>query len=199
MFLLNVLPDGSRERVLTMLTVALAVALLPAAFAVTAWRRAPRDSRELAGRWALAARFPAEDLSGLTPPTLAAFTAARTEALWRDHQPIGLTSGHRDPVEQHRLFTAQVTRTGSVQAARRWVLPPEESNHVKGIALDIRPTAGARWLEEHGGHHHLYRPYDNEWWHFEYRPDYRGRPPRRLPHPGATMPAGAPTLARLSA
>ena len=30
----------------------------------------------------------------------------------------------------------------------------------------------------------LYRIYDNEWWHFEYRPE--GRPPR-LPDPGASL------------
>jgi hypothetical protein len=54
------------------------------------------------------------------------------------------------------------------------VLPPEESCHVKGIAMDVRPSEGACWLEDNGGRYHLYRIYDNEWWHFEYRPTMAG-------------------------
>ena len=64
-------------------------------------------------------------------------------------------------------------------------LPPHESLHVAGLAIDVRPTEGARWLEEYGAPYGLYRRYDNEWWHFEYRPEYAGQPPPRLPHPGA--------------
>ena len=49
---------------------------------------------------------------------------------------------------------------------------------MRGLALDVRPTEGARWLEQHGGRYGLYRIYDNEWWHFE----YRTVEPVRLPH-----------------
>ncbi|GAA3855028.1 hypothetical protein GCM10022243_20590 [Saccharothrix violaceirubra] len=157
----------------------LAVALVPAAYLVT-----PRRAVHTACQWALAARFPSEDLTGLTPATRAAFTAARTQALWRHGELIGLTSGHRDGARQDRLFAAEVRRTGSPAAARSRVLPAHESRHVAGTALDVRPVEGARWLEEHGWRHHLYRVYDNEWWHFEYRPDGQ---PRRLPHPGAAL------------
>ncbi len=155
-----------------LVTRVLAVVLLPAA-----WFVAPGRARMVAGEWALAARFPAENLAGLTPATRAAFTAARSVALWRDGELIGVTSGHRDPGEQARLFAAD-------NAATPTVLPPEKSRHVAGTALDVRPVEGARWLERHGARHHLYRVYDNEWWHFEYRPE--GRPPR-LPHPGSTV------------
>lgn len=120
--------------------------LVPVAFC-----RAPGRARFLACQWALGLRFPAEDLRGLAPETLAAFTHARAEAFWRDGQLIGLTSGHRDAAEQRRIFAAEVRRTGSVSAARRRVLPPEESGHVRGLALDVRPTEGAQWLERHGG------------------------------------------------
>jgi hypothetical protein len=82
------------------------------------------------------------------------------------------------------MFDEEVRRSGSPASARMLVLPPAESNHVKGIALDVRPHEGARWLEEHGARYDLYRIYDNEWWHFEYRPDSGGTPPRRRPHPG---------------
>jgi LAS superfamily LD-carboxypeptidase LdcB len=115
-------------------------------------------------------------------PVRADATSARTRALWHDGELIGLTSGHRDADTQRRLFADEVGRTGSVAAARRRVLPPEESRHVAGTALDVRPVEGARWLALHGAAHHLYRVYDNEWWHFEYRP---AGPPPRLPHPDA--------------
>ena len=153
-----------RDHLFWLLTRVLAVLLLP----VT-------RSRHLACQWALAARFPAENLAGLTPATRAAFTAARTEALWRDGVVIGLTSGYRDAGLQQRLFAAD---------GGKRTLPPAESKHVAGTALDVRPTEGARWLERHGARFCLYRVYDNEWWHFEYRPE--GRPPR-LPHPGASI------------
>ncbi|MEO3829115.1 M15 family metallopeptidase [Actinomadura sp. B10D3] len=155
------------------------VLLVPIAFC-----RAPGRARFLACQWALGLRFPAEDLRGLAPEALAAFTHARAEAFWRDGQLIGLTSGHRDAAEQRRIFAAEVRRTGSVSAARRRVLPPEESSHVRGLAVDVRPTEGAQWLERHGARYGLYRVYDNEWWHFE----YRTAEPVRLPHPGGVAP-----------
>lgn len=169
-------PLAIKARVLATVTRLVAVLLVPAAFC-----RAPGRARFLACQWALGLRFPREDLCGLAPETLTAFTHARAEAFWRDGQLIGLTSGYRDAAEQHRIFTEEVRRTGSVSAARRRVLPPEESRHVRGLALDVRPTEGARWLEQHGGQYGLYRVYDNEWWHFE----YRTAGPARLPHPDA--------------
>jgi zinc D-Ala-D-Ala carboxypeptidase len=175
------IPLRARDRLYAAVTMALAVLLLPAAFV-----RGPRRTLHVACQWALRLRFPAEDLTGLTAPTRAAFLAARTEALWRHGQLLGLTSGYRDPLAQQRLFDEQVRRCGSPVTARLRVLPPEESSHVNGTALDVRPTEGARWLEAHGARYHLYRTYDNEWWHFEYLPQHCHIPPQRLPHPGAT-------------
>jgi zinc D-Ala-D-Ala carboxypeptidase len=168
-----------RDPVYRLVTRALAVALLPLAIAV-----APRRGRHIACQWALALRFPAENLAGLTPATRAAFEAARTEALWRHGELIGLTDGYRDPHGQARLFADAVRRGGSPALAMMWALPPHESRHVAGTAVDVRPVEGARWLERYGARHHLYRVYDNEWWHFEYWP---GGSPPRLPHPGAGL------------
>ncbi|MEV3987062.1 D,D-peptidase/D,D-carboxypeptidase VanY-N [Nonomuraea sp. NPDC049758] len=173
------IPARPRDRLFAVVTLVLARLLLPAALV-----RRPGRARELACQWALRMRFPAEDLTGLTGGALAAFTAARTEALWRHGQLLGLTSGYRDPLVQLRMFEEEVRRTGSPALARMLVLPPTESNHVKGIALDVRPREGARWLEEHGARYDLYRMFDNEWWHFEHHPEYGGTPPRRRPHPG---------------
>lgn len=169
-----------RDRLLALATIVLAVLLLLPALA-----RDPRRAFELAARWALGLRFPAENLTGLSAPTTAAFTAARTRALWRYGRLIGLTSGYRTPAEQQRLFDAEVRRAGSPAAARLLVLPPAESRHVQGTALDVRPREGARWLEVHGARYHLYRFYDNEWWHFEHRPG--GLPPSREPSPLTTF------------
>jgi D-alanyl-D-alanine carboxypeptidase len=179
--------ESCSVRLRALLTKLIARCLLPLAAL-----RAPGRARWLACQWALGMRFPAEDLAGLSPSARAAFTAARTEAFWRHGELLGLTSGHRDAAEQHRLFTAEVRRTGSGSAARRRVLPPQESAHVTGIAVDVRPTAGARWLERHGHRYDLYRRYDNEWWHFEHRPEYEGQAPLRRPHPGAPDPIGVP-------
>ena len=169
-----------RDPVYRAVTRLLAFSLAPVAALV-----APGRARHTACQWALALRFPAENLTGLTPAARSAFEAARTRALWQHGELLGLTSGYRDAATQAALYAAEVRRSGSAAAARRWTLPPHESRHVAGLALDVRPTEGARWLERHGAPHGLYRVYDNEWWHFEYCPD---GPPRRLPHPGATIP-----------
>ncbi|WP_039921682.1 D-alanyl-D-alanine carboxypeptidase [Amycolatopsis decaplanina] len=163
-----------KELVLAAITRVLAVLLL-----IPAWLRSPGQARRLACGWALSLRFPAENLAGLTAGTLAAFTAARTEAFWRHRTLLGVTSGHRDAAEQHRLYLAEARLGG------KRVLPPQDSAHVGGTALDIRPREGAQWLEDHGARFALYRIYDNEWWHFEYRPGEA--PPARLPHPGWRM------------
>ncbi|WP_297540373.1 D,D-peptidase/D,D-carboxypeptidase VanY-N [Amycolatopsis sp.] len=184
---LAVSTDRPRDHVFELLTRVLAVVLLPIAFL-----HEPGRARFFACQWALGLRFPAENLSGLDRAARIAFTEARAEAFWRDGQLIGLTSGHRDAAEQHRMFADEVRRTGSVDAARTHVLPAEESTHVRGIAMDVRPTEGARWLEVHGDRHDLYRRYDNEWWHFEFRPDCEGEAPERLPHPGVRRPVGVP-------
>jgi LAS superfamily LD-carboxypeptidase LdcB len=171
----------------------LAVVALPAAQLFRASSRrgrhaAPAGARHIACQWALAARYPAESLDGLTPAARTAFEAARTEAFWRHGELLGLTSGHRDAEEQARLFATEVSLTGSVAAALEKVLPPWESRHVAGLALDVRPTEGARWLERHGHRFGLFRTYDNEWWHFEFHPAGR---PRRLPRPAARAGAYA--------
>ncbi|WP_238005262.1 D-alanyl-D-alanine carboxypeptidase family protein [Dactylosporangium sp. AC04546] len=164
-----------RDAVYRTVTRLLAVLLAPIAAVVT-----PGRARHTACQWALTMRFPAENLAGLTPGTRAAFEAARTRALWRYGELLGLTSGHRDAATQAALYAAEVERTGSEESARQWTLPPDESRHVAGLALDVRPSEGARWLEEYGAPYGLYRTYDNEWWHFEYHPE--GRPTRRA-HP----------------
>lgn len=178
-------PESTRDRMRSTATLVLGRVLLLPAFL-----RSPRRSRYLACQWALGLRFPRTSLTGVTSEARRQFTQAQTNAFWRDGQLIGLTSGHRDHAEQEAYFAQKVVETGSAAHARRYVLPAAESAHVAGTAFDVRPRAGAAWLEEHGAAHDLYRTYDNEWWHFEYRPEQQGRALPRLPHPGFSPEPG---------
>ena len=84
--------------------------------------------------------------------------------------PLTLTSGWRSADEQQRLVDEAVVTYGSVEEAHRWVLPPERSAHVAGLAIDVGPMDGALWLGERAAEFGLCRTYQNEWWHFEPMP-----------------------------
>ena len=80
---------------------------------------------------------------------------------------LRVTSGWRSAEHQQALYEQAIDKYGSPEKARHWVLPPSESEHVRGGAVDVGPAPGARWLEEHGVRWGLCRRYDNEPWHFE--------------------------------
>ncbi|WP_460724033.1 M15 family metallopeptidase [Nocardia heshunensis] len=124
--------------------------------------------------------FIAGTTEGLDPGLAAAYNAAAAAAnaagvsLW-------ITSGYRTWAEQEALWEDGIQTYGSPEAARRWVLPPNESTHVTGQAIDVGPREGAQWLEDNGDHWGLCRMYDNEWWHFELATYPDGPQPARLP------------------
>lgn len=102
-----------------------------------------------------------------------------------DGVELRVTSGWRSAVKQARLFEQAVQKYGSAERARRWVLPPEESEHVRGGAVDVGPESGARWLDAHGVAFGLCRVYDNEPWHFERLAGAKGSVcPPRVPDAG---------------
>ncbi|MFC9994865.1 M15 family metallopeptidase [Nocardia sp. NPDC127526] len=103
---------------------------------------------------------------GLDPRLASAFTEAEKAAAV-EGVTVWITSGHRTYGEQQWLWEDGIARYGSPEAARQWVLPPEESTHVSGEAIDVGPREGAQWLEDNGYRWGLCRTYDNEWWHFE--------------------------------
>lgn len=80
---------------------------------------------------------------------------------------LQVTSGFRSAATQQRLYDQAIAKYGSPQTARHWVLPPAESAHVRGLAVDVGPPAAAAWLDTHGVHFGLCRRYVNESWHFE--------------------------------
>ena len=83
---------------------------------------------------------------------------------------LAITSGFRSYATQKALFAEALNKYGSVAAASKWVLPPELSHHVLGLALDINypnDPKSTKWLEINGSKFGICRVYTNEWWHFE--------------------------------
>lgn len=122
------------------------------------------------------------DVAGLDPMVRRAVDRAVAAAA-ADGLTLSVTSGRRSREHQARLYDAAVEKYGSAAKARRWVLPPGESAHVQGVAVDVGPRASAAWLEEHGVRFGLCRRYANEPWHFELLAPHKGQPcPAMEPH-----------------
>jgi hypothetical protein len=105
-------------------------------------------------------------IANLDPALLAAVREAAVDARARGVE-LRVTSGWRSKEYQQRLFDEAVTRYASEQEARKWVQPPDRSNHVTGKAIDIGPTNADDWLIQHGADYGLCQKYANEMWHFE--------------------------------
>ena len=155
-----------------MIRAALAVALLPLA-AVTVHvargemagqRPVPRHERP--APVAPVAPDGVGDTTRLTSALQRSVTLAIAAAR-RDGVTLRVASGWRSRAHQQRLYEDAVAKYGSPAAARRWVLPPGESAHVRGEAVDVAPPAAADWLARHGVRFGLCRRYANEPWHFE--------------------------------
>lgn len=118
--------------------------------------------------------------TGLDPELERRFAGA-VEAAAADGVEMTLTSGWRSAEDQAALVETALATHGSAEEAHRWVLPPERSAHVAGLAIDVGPTDGALWLEQHGAQHGLCRVYANELWHFEPVVEPGGTCPDLLP------------------
>ncbi len=121
--------------------------------------------------------------TALAPSLAHALEQARADAAQAGVE-ILITSGRRSAEEQQRLFDEAVERYGSAEEAAQWVLPPEESAHVSGEAIDVA-AEGADWLVAEGWRHGLCRRYANEWWHFELLTEPGAVCPELVPHAGA--------------
>ncbi|WP_098700159.1 M15 family metallopeptidase [Nocardia farcinica] len=150
-----------RPQVITRRTLAAVLAgpvVLTGVLATATATAAPGDQQEALGS--------AAGTDGLDPALAVAYTLAE-QAAHAEGVPLSITSGYRTPAEQQALWEDGLATYGSPEEARRWVLPPEESTHVSGQAVDVGPQAGAQWLERNGNRWGLCRTYANEWWHFE--------------------------------
>ncbi|WP_416382750.1 M15 family metallopeptidase [Nocardia brasiliensis] len=153
-----VLRSGVRRRVLVGLPVAVLPLMGVGAPQAVAGPGVAIDQREALGS--------AAGTEGLEPRLALAYTLAEGEA-HAQGVPLSITSGYRSREEQQWLWNDGLAKYGSPDEARRWVLPPEESTHVSGRAIDVGPQEGAHWLEVNGNTWGLCRMFDNEWWHFE--------------------------------
>ena len=126
----------------------------------------------------------AQKFNGMTRGTQQAFLAAQAAAKEAGITPFVLNSGYRSAAYQQRIFDCWVAQLGSAQAARQYALPPNQSAHVAGYAMDIAPQSAASWLESTAGKYGLCRRYVDEPWHFEYQSYYRTKGcPALLPQP----------------
>lgn len=142
---------------------------------------------------------PDPSATAMQPGLVRALAAAKAAARRAGHSLV-VNSGYRNWTTQQRMHAAAVRTYGSARVARRWVLPPQESTHVRGLAADIGTPATAAWLTRHGAAFGLCRAYGDEPWHFEYRPDwikaFHGRCPAPVPLPGDPDPLSpAPRVA----
>lgn len=109
---------------------------------------------------------PVPGTTNLQPPMVRAYDRAAAAAAKAGH-PMTIRSGWRSAAYQQILFDRAVAKYGSRVEAAKWVLPPEDSAHVQGLAVDVQPLGAAQWLQAHGTAYGLCRTYANEWWHFE--------------------------------
>jgi zinc D-Ala-D-Ala carboxypeptidase len=119
----------------------------------------------------LDARYVDEPPDRLPPATLAAWQRLRAAA-GADGVQLCVNDGKRSREQQARQFADAVRDFGNAELASKYVLQPDESNHVKGIAVDIQPLASAGWVERNGRALGWCRRYENEPWHFEYDAAY---------------------------
>jgi hypothetical protein len=122
------------------------------------------------------------DVAHLQPALRHAILAA-IYAAKQDGVHLDVNSGYRTPAHQEELYEQGIAKYGSAQAAHAWVLPPDQSDHVKGEAVDVEFAAGIAWLEKNGVRFGLCRKYANEDWHFELlAPTVGSSCPPMLPH-----------------
>ncbi|WP_207781983.1 M15 family metallopeptidase [Phytoactinopolyspora limicola] len=123
------------------------------------------------------------DPGGLTPEMAARIDEASFAAA-NEGVELTVTSGWRSYAHQEELYAKAVRDHGSEAAARQWVLPPDQSMHVRGLAVDVGPPEGAAWLDENGWRFGLCRRYENEPWHFEPTTSPGGSCPAMQASPG---------------
>lgn len=101
-------------------------------------------------------------IPGAAPYVLDAPAAAALGRAITAGCPVDITNSYRSPAWQQQLYTAWLNHVPGYNFA----LPPAQSNHCKGIAVDV---AGSMlvWMHAHGAEYG-WTPDTNENWHFNY-------------------------------
>lgn len=107
--------------------------------------------------------------------------ASNLNAMFEDAPPgiregLQIGSGFRSVERQEELFAEAVKKYGSVEAARKWVAPPGNSQHNHGNAVDIwyngqrldkAPAEVRDWVHANAEAYGLRFPMEWESWHIE--------------------------------
>ncbi|MDH6182531.1 D-alanyl-D-alanine carboxypeptidase [Microbacteriaceae bacterium SG_E_30_P1] len=83
---------------------------------------------------------------------------------------FSFTSGWRSGDYQQHLYDEAVANYGSEEEARKWVMLPDDSQHVHGKAVDVATADAMDWINRFGAPFGLCQIYANESWHFEFVP-----------------------------
>ena len=126
-------------------------------------------------------RYVDEQPVGLRDDVLAEFQQLKAEAK-KQNVTLCLQDGKRSSRQQQAQFDDYVKRFGTRELALKYALPPDESMHVKGVAIDVQPLSASGWVERSAGKYGWCRRYENEPWHFEFDTRYRAGCPALLPH-----------------
>ena len=123
--------------------------------------------------------------SALHPQLRNRFIAARTVARDLGYR-MSIRSGWRSWDVQQAMYQRALTQYGNSKTASRWVLPPEKSMHVWGVAIDVHFSSpeARNWFRWNSARFGLCRIYRNEWWHYEPTISPGGKCSPLLPHAG---------------
>jgi hypothetical protein len=135
-------------------------------------------------------------LSGMNAQFRAALQGLISSAPSGIRQQLQVFSGYRSPTKQAELYNRALQKYGSPEAARRWVAPPNKSQHNKGMAADLKylsPQA-MKWVRENAPAHGLSFPLRNEPWHVELATarNPNAKPPAPVPTYDDMMAAAKP-------
>lgn len=92
---------------------------------------------------------------------------------------INIHSAWRSNETQSRLFNAAIAKYGSADAARKYVAPPGNSMHNKGLAVDLgfQSQAADAWAHKNLESFALYQRMGHEPWHIEPKGGISGASP----------------------
>ena len=131
----------------------------------------PGLGQQQGGDSAALAKYNLKDPSAVEgmKPDFASKLSAFLQAAEQAGNPINIKSGYRTEERQAQLYKAAVQKYGSEEAARKWVAPPGQSNHNKGLAadLDFSSEQAKQWAHSNANKFGLNFRMAHENWHVE--------------------------------
>lgn len=144
-----------------------------------------------------------DSISGLDPAFRAAIEQMMAAAPPDIASELRIMSAFRSPEVQAKLWQNALRKYGSAAAARKWVAPPNRSQHGFGKAIDWQYASdNARdWARANAGNFGLTFPLSHEPWHMELAGARGGGSPTPAPAGGVSIstPAASSVAAALPA